>query len=277
MTGASVFTSVVTFDAPDELSMCLQAIASQTVPPERVLVIDNASPEPAERTVRSLALSGLPVEVLRLAENVGPAGGHAEGLRRFVASPCSLAWVMDDDRVPEEDCLEGLLEAYEASDRRALIFPTDVGADGVSVDHPSWCGVLIPRPIVEAVGVPLDQLFWWVEDTEYLGWRIPRAGFEVRRVPSAVVRHHRSVERIRPAWKYYYETRNAVWYRRIVQGGTRNRRLRRALVRTVGRIVLVEDRKFAKLRMVVRGYRDGAAGRLGRPISVERRHDPGQG
>ena len=101
---------------------------------------------------------------------------------------------------------------------------------------------------------------------QYLQWRIPEAGFDVTRATEAVV-WHSAVRRgaTKPGWKYYYETRNAVYYRLHIQRGQGRRfyRLARVLARTPFRILLQEDRKVAKLALFVRGAFDGLVGRLG--------------
>jgi rhamnopyranosyl-N-acetylglucosaminyl-diphospho-decaprenol beta-1,3/1,4-galactofuranosyltransferase len=272
----SVLAIVLTFDAPEKLVRCLAGVLDQEVMPGRILVVDNASPLPAERVASDANLDLGSVEFLRLPENVGPAGGYASALEWFLASPHDVAWVLDDDRVPAPDALRLLLSRLRDERDPTLVFPADVGVDGESSEYPSWCGLLIPKGIVQKVGVPRAEFFWWVEDTEYLKWRIPAAGFRSVRVSEATVYHDRTVSQRRPAWKYYYETRNAVYFRVTIQGGTRIRRLRRALARTVGRILLREDRKIHKLRMTWRGYRDGRAGRLGRTVPVPSRDETGK-
>jgi rhamnopyranosyl-N-acetylglucosaminyl-diphospho-decaprenol beta-1,3/1,4-galactofuranosyltransferase len=266
-----VVAVVLTFDQPRRFVACLKAILTQVIPPATVLVVDNASTTSAQDVLRDVGISDPRIEVLRLPENVGPAGGYAEGLRRFLQSKHDVAWLLDDDRIPDPWCLARLIETYGSLEEPAILFPTDKTPQGEATNYPSWCGVLLPRRVVEEVGVPREDFFWWVEDTEYLQWRIPRAGFDVVRVPEATVVHDHADEPKKPAWKYYYEVRNSVYYRRYVQGGTRRRRLRAGLARTLIRILFLERHRGAKLRAFVRGYRDGVAGRLGRTVPVPSR------
>ena len=81
-----VHAIVVTHDAPDARDRRLGAIDAQTRAPDRVLIVDNASREPALAGTRRV-----PVEILRLDENTGPAGGHALGLATFLESSANLA------------------------------------------------------------------------------------------------------------------------------------------------------------------------------------------
>ena len=167
---------------------------------------------------------------------------------------------------PSSRCLE-LLLASRSEAGPSLTFPKWIDQrTGVVTDYPAWCGFLIPREIVVAVGLPRSEFFWWMEDTEYLQWRIPRAGFEITRTPDAVV-WHSAIRRgaTKPGWKFYYETRNAVYYRLHIQRGHGRRfyRLARVLARTPVRILLQENHKMVKLALFVRGAFDGLFGRLG--------------
>ena len=58
----------------------------------------------------------------------------------------------------------------------------------------------------------MEDLFWWAEDTEYLQWRIPEAGYPRQVVDGALVEHDaiRQGDGV-PLWKYYYEARNMLY------------------------------------------------------------------
>jgi rhamnopyranosyl-N-acetylglucosaminyl-diphospho-decaprenol beta-1,3/1,4-galactofuranosyltransferase len=189
-------------------------------------------------------------------------------------SDYDAAWVIDDDCVPSDECLAALVRQYALSDSQSLVFPgTVIGPGRKVMNYPAWHGVLIPKAIVEAVGVPREEFFWWAEDTEYLQWRIPGAGHSVVRAPGATVRHYWARPTRKAGWKFYYEIRNSVYYRLHVQPRTELKVLLVSLIRTLGRILLIEDRKITKLRMFVRGFRDGLAGRLGKSLPVPTRDE----
>ncbi|MDQ1429586.1 MAG: hypothetical protein QOF40_188, partial [Actinomycetota bacterium] len=134
---------VLTFESPASLGRCLDAIRSQTTPPSSILIVDNGNTEvdllPGER-------------LLRLSENLGPAGGYAAGLASFLESGSAWAWVMDDDCAPEPDALAAQLA--EADESR-VVLGTMIDRDtGAVTNTQGWCGVLIPRPVIASVGVP---------------------------------------------------------------------------------------------------------------------------
>jgi GT2 family glycosyltransferase len=277
---------VLTFEAPEALDRCLRGLARQSRPPTEILVIDNA----ADPRMNEVVGRHAGVHVEHLPENLGPAGGHAEGLRRFHRSRHAFAWVMDDDCVPEPGALDSLLECAGQDGGSCVALPTVVdAATQERLQGHGWWGALIPWEIVDAVGVPNEELFWWTEDTEYLQWRIPRAGFDVRWSDDAVVAVSRArTEASKPAWKYYYESRNQVFYRLRVQKQpldgppARHLRLRvrgwralRAVTKLATRAALRErEQRGRKLLMIARGARDGVLGRLGRTLLPDSSHRP---
>lgn len=267
-----VWAVVVTFDRVERLRTCLEALAAQSRPPERVLVVDNGSGEETraflERARSAQGALGERLEILRLEENLGPAGGFAAGLERAARGEATHAWAFDDDVVPDRRCLELLVAA--AGREPELLYPAMFDASGRPEDYPAWHGVLIPTEAIRQAGPPDARLFWWIEDTEYLQWRLPRVqGLAVRRVPEARIEHHGSPRDTKPAWKLYYEVRNTLHYRLRVQRGRPFRRLHRAvrvLTRALLRTLFVEHHKGRKLRLLVRGTADGLAGRLGKTV-----------
>jgi rhamnopyranosyl-N-acetylglucosaminyl-diphospho-decaprenol beta-1,3/1,4-galactofuranosyltransferase len=267
--GPSVVALVLSHNAPRALARCLEAIAAQTVRPGGVIVVDNASDPP----VRVAAVETLPVSVVRSDTNLGPAGGWALAFEELLAGSDGFAWVLDDDIVADPECLEALLGDARRDPKSAFCFPRSVQPDGTVGEWGSWCGFLVSHHIVEEVGVPRAELFWWAEDNEYCHWRIPQAGYARRLVDGAVVQHDavRQAARV-PLWKYYYEARNMLylhlhvmhrvgWYPRNV-----TKLVARALLRERGRRLLC-------LRTILLGLSDGAMGRLGMRFPVEPMHE----
>jgi rhamnopyranosyl-N-acetylglucosaminyl-diphospho-decaprenol beta-1,3/1,4-galactofuranosyltransferase len=269
-----VMAVVLSHNAPESLDRCLRAIAAQSTPPQAVLVVDNASDPP----VRGEDLISVPeFHLLRSEVNGGPAGGYALALERFLESDYGHAWLLDDDMLPEPDCLERLLVVAGKDPEAAYVFPVSYQVDGSFGAWPSWCGFVVARQIIEKVGLPMQELFWWAEDTEYLQWRIPAAGYPIRVVGDAVV-HHESIRHGRgvPVWKYYYEARNMLYVHLYVK--KRLGRYPRNMTKLIARAVLrEEDGRWRRLRAITKGLWDGAHGRLGMrfPIEPMREHKMG--
>ncbi|MDN5744605.1 MAG: glycosyltransferase family 2 protein [Nocardioidaceae bacterium] len=203
---------VVTFNRLSMLQRLiprLQAIAGL----ERILVVDNAS---SDGTGQWLAQAG--VEYRTLTTNTGGAGGFHHGMEWAAGQGADLIWLMDDDGLPEPDCLSLLLERVDRdgldfcgpavlaeNDPRRLCFPirlpkgTRVVHEMAAVEAAAvdgliddvvipFNGVLVTRALVEQIGLPREEFFIWGDDVEYL-WRAQRAGARIATVVDAHFLH----------------------------------------------------------------------------------------
>ena len=263
----SVMAVVLTHNAPDSLDRCLRSIGAQTTPPQAILVVDNASTPPV--SVADLPESIPPVTLVRSEGNGGPAGGYAIALAHFLEAGFRHAWVIDDDMIPDATCLERLWVVAAKDPESAFVFPVSHQPDGSFGAWPSWCGFLVAREIIDEVGLPMAELFWWAEDTEYLQWRIPQAGYPMRVVGDAAVRHGAIRHGVGvPVWKYYYEARNMLYVHAYVK--RKVGRYPRNVLKLLGRAVLSEpEGRWERLQAMGKGLNDGAHGRLGMQFPIE--------
>lgn len=261
---------VLTCNRLEKSRQCIDAILCQSRSPDRILVVDNGSTDGTVEWVMELAREDGRVTPLPLAENLGPAGGYAEGFQWVEKQRYDRIWAVDDDVYPQKTCLKILLDEL-GDDDNVLVYPwTTDEPSGEAANYPRWSGVLIPVRAIREAGVPRRDLFWWIEDTEYLQWRLPRElGMRSKLVERAHCVHDTVREGPKAAWKYYYEVRNTLWYRLRVQEGAYLRRLTRIAAVLLGallRPLLKEDHKLAKLRYVGLGFLDGLTGRLGKRV-----------
>lgn len=238
---------------------CVQALAAQTRPLQRVIVADNVS---ADGTAERLAeLTDLPFEltVLRMVENLGNAGGVRDAMDLAFADGADAVWILDDDSWPRPGALEAILSLPwdpHAVRHPLQIDPTtgkftwpmmtcdavgqgylaweekDLGPGPTSPNRTSWTGSLLPREVYEVVGPVNGDLFIRGEDEEY-PWRIRVAGFRMEAVHAAVMDHPGPpnmtmisffgkllfFEKGLPDWKLHYKIRNMVWLKRKQSGG----------------------------------------------------------
>jgi rhamnopyranosyl-N-acetylglucosaminyl-diphospho-decaprenol beta-1,3/1,4-galactofuranosyltransferase len=180
-----------------------------------IMVVDNASTDgTGEWLLEAAAADGVPLTPLLLGDNRGGAGGFYAGLAAAIERGADLAWLMDDDGVPEPDCLKVLLEhdydfwgpaVLAEQDPSRLCFPirlpgrstvvhrmaeVEVAArDGVIPDVViPFNGVLVTRDLVERIGLPREEFFIWGDDVEYL-WRARKAGARTATVVAARYLH----------------------------------------------------------------------------------------
>jgi rhamnopyranosyl-N-acetylglucosaminyl-diphospho-decaprenol beta-1,3/1,4-galactofuranosyltransferase len=177
-----------------------------------VLVVDNAS---TDGTGDWLAEQDPGVVGRTLPDNVGGAGGFHDGLRWALERGADLVWLMDDDGMPEPDCLKTLLEVrdldfwgplvVDQDDPQRLVFPirlpgrtrvvhrlvdveraaVDGRIDGIVIP---FNGVLVTRELVQRIGLPRAEYFIWGDDHEYR-LRAEAAGARIATVVDAQVRH----------------------------------------------------------------------------------------
>lgn len=80
---------IATYNRKELLRECLQSVLSQTRLPDHILVVDNAS---TDGTQEMLKEESPQVEVLRLPENQGGAGGFHEGMKRAYEEGFDWLW-----------------------------------------------------------------------------------------------------------------------------------------------------------------------------------------
>ncbi|GAA4371843.1 hypothetical protein GCM10023146_21580 [Nocardioides caricicola] len=212
MVAVRVAAVVVTFN---RLGLLQRLVERLTDVPEltEVLVVDNASTDGTGEWLAALADDR--VRVRTLTENRGGAGGFHDGLAWAMERGADLAWLMDDDGLPDEGCLATLLEhrdldfwgplVVDEAQPERLVFPirlpggtavvhrlADVAAaarDGRIDDIViPFNGVLVTRELVDRIGLPRAEFFIWGDDHEYR-LRAEAAGARIATIVAAQVRH----------------------------------------------------------------------------------------
>lgn len=289
MVESAVAAIVVTHNRRDVLEHTLAAVTGQTDTPGRVCVVDNASEDGSQTMVRSRFPD---VDYLHLADNTGPAGGFAAGLRHLADGPFEYFWFLDDDSRPSPNALERILDVSRRLPRCGAVgldggrlrwgvprhgeyrtSPLDLpGAGPVRpCDFVLWDGAVIPSRVVAEVGYPREELFIMMEDVEYTN-RIMRAGWEVVCLQEALIeRAHLGSGgvggvHLPPPWRGYYQTRNHLLVARDHRSARElaawSWRLSKQLVATV----MVLDRKRERLSLRLLGAWHGMTKMTGRTV-----------
>ncbi|QIK63032.1 glycosyltransferase [Leucobacter viscericola] len=285
---------LVAYNRRELLQESLRALAAQSRPVDRLVVVDNASDggigEEAEHLLEEW---GERARFIQLTENTGGAGGFAVGIAAAVAEDgIDWVWVMDDDTVPGPDALSGALEAHKryrstGQDDLAVMGSRVIWTD--EQDHPmntpkakiragererrraaqaggmeirsiSFVSAFLRAPRVRELGLPLADYFLWNDDFEYSA-RLLR-GARGLYVPGSVVTH-KTVKRGSsdqdPGPRFFYEVRNKLWVfrcSRALQGWEKLLYSAATARRWIRTFRASEDR--AQLRdCLKRGWRDG--------------------
>jgi len=244
---SNVAAVIVTYNRADKLGKVIENVLAQDRPADQVVIVDNASTDDTARVLEQY--EGRPsVEILRLTENTGGAGGFATGMARAHERGADFVWIMDDDCYPDSDALRELLDGLEAAETRMglrLPFACSVvrwsngdicemnnpettwdwgkllvhGQQNVLVNACSFVSVMFPRWAITQFGLPLSEYFIWFDDQEYTR-RVTAAGPGVQCLKSTVT-HDLGANRgvnfadvnANNLWKFTYGVRNEASYR----------------------------------------------------------------
>jgi hypothetical protein len=271
MEGKSVFVVIVTFNRPRVLASCLQSLTIQNLSEtDHVHVVVNSDDLQTIETIDSFQRSFKAPLTYQVLNNEGPAGGFFFGVKKFLEeSQADYVWLMDDDIIAEKNCLHQLLSFPSESEYRC---PKVITSNNVEVQAFGWWGVLLGRKIIERAGLPLKELFYWAEDSEYLQYRISwQLGVKPLRVENAQVQHLHNRSTKRPSWYYYYTSRNTLYYRIHCIGLTKYgvRVLFGIVPYLLYTIIKREDKKLLKLKLLLLGIYHGLRGRIGKLINPQ--------
>ena len=237
---------VVTYNRLELLKRVITALKSQTVPVDKIIVINNGATDGTKEWLDSQD-SLIAIH----QDNVGGAGGFYRGIKEALTTKADWIWCMDDDVFPTSQCLEQLILHYTAEDKTGILCPKRL-MDGkafisetrkqnlsnplkyifddsleaemlnnnetVEIEGMAFEGPLIRREVVENIGLPNKDLFILYDDTDY-SYRAILAGYKVKVVSSAIMEkycHHNTLSKkdtiIRNKWKLKYHFRNTAYF-----------------------------------------------------------------
>lgn len=208
---------VVTYNRPDELRLVLSSLVSQSRRLDWIIVFDNAGLIPASDVLHDYRDQ---IKVIRSQQNIGGAGGFAQGLESACSCGADWVWLMDDDAVPEHNALATLVSLvpglpektgvlcsavrefgeYALQHRRYfnrwIGWERPIGISGyhqpfTEIDTGSFVGLMVASMAVSDVGLPEAEFFLAYDDTEY-SLRLQNAGWRLWLVPGSVIEHLRS-------------------------------------------------------------------------------------
>ena len=235
----TVAVLIVNWNGGALLARCLQSIASQRQPPDRVIIVDNASTDDSLRRAEGILRN---IKVIRLSENVGFA--RANNIAAESARDADALVLLNPDAFAEPDWLDALISAAErfpsaaafASQMRLDAAPDCLDGTGdsyhvsgrawrnghgqpasaappraIEVFAPCAAAALYRRAAFAEVGGFDERFFCYFEDVD-LGFRLRLRGYRCMYVPDAIVRHVSSaLSGYRSDFAVYHGERNAVW------------------------------------------------------------------
>ena len=233
---------IVNFNAGEALLRCLEAVALQTLPPTRLILVDNASTDGSAKKASAfldshVALAGIS-ESVRNTKNLGFAAANNAAIAR-----CNTEFIalLNPDAIPQPDWLEKLVAAAKRHPQAASfgsLQMRDIAGgiiDGLGdvyhfsgaswrkhhgrklhppdllegeIFSPCAAAALYRRSAFLEVGGFDEDFFCYMEDVD-LGFRLRLRGYAAVFVPQAIVEH--ASENRRRDFAVYHGHRNLVW------------------------------------------------------------------
>lgn len=238
MTDIKYVAVITTHNREQLLRECVEHVQHQTIPPDKIIIVNNASTDGTGYYLKALSEQCRTIDVIDLLENTGGAGGFAVGIERAAQTAAAWVLVIDDDAIIARDYMEQIFAAARQNPTQQA-FAGAVMVNGqidlchrrnltriglmsknckeeayaqpcFACDIASFCGMVVDLSLVRQIGLPHAEYFIWYDDTEY-SLRIHNySRFLV--VPQAVLAHKiTQLEKTHPRrydWKEYYAVRN---------------------------------------------------------------------
>ncbi len=212
---ANIAVVVPNWNGADHLAACLDSLLAQSLAC-RVIVVDNGSVDGSLKLLEKY--SG--IEVILHERNKGFAGGVNAGFRRAIDDGLKYVASFNNDAVADKDWLKELVAELDANPKVGIATSKILNGSGKKLDSTgdyltNW-GLPYPRgrgesdldkydgstevfaasggaslyrvKMLQEVGLFDEDFFAYYEDVD-LSFRAQLAGWKVRFVPSAVVRH----------------------------------------------------------------------------------------
>lgn len=230
-----ITASIVTYNRLEFLKKIITALQNQSRKPDRIVVVNNSSSDGTLEYLNSLT----DIEVIT-QENSGSSGGQFTSAKYCYETGSEWIWLMDDDVVPRNNCLE-ILSANAEKD--CIYAALRINPDGkvnqgdtllLNFNNPfksiwrkiidsempnrniidaqglTFEGPLFHRNLISKIGLPEYGFFIYGDDTDFFS-RAYKAGFK------GFIKSDAIIDRLLPVpqidkfdWKTYYIIRNII-------------------------------------------------------------------
>jgi GT2 family glycosyltransferase len=206
---------------------------------DKIIIIDNNSNQDFSY------YEGEKINIIRMGENTGSAGGYKRGLQEAYKTDCDCIWLLDDDNVPQEGALDILLSYYESftvkgfknfalcSDRGREKFKklesyignvipfikskeTETTNDKVyNIPVCPYGGMFFHKSMLERIGYPDERFFVYCDDYEW-SYRITQSGGSIFLIEPSKVKDIDISDKEENYGKMYYSIRNLTYFKKKV-------------------------------------------------------------
>lgn len=311
MKNYNVCIATVTFNRKDYLLKLLDALSKQSTKIDTIYILDNHSLDGTKDRLLQDGIiikaedgsyvnvwRGVNIKYYYNARNTGGSGGFEKIFKIASSYEHDYLWAMDDDVLPEQNCLEELLRAMDDKHRVVVPCRTDDKfrdysvtrynlsnpfifrqcnriktsySDEISEDYSDTYffpleGPLFDMEIVRKVGTPDARYFIMYDDSDYA--RRCLAYTKLRYAKPAIL--HKQIipssENVY-SWKIYYNYRNCFLYDMKYGENIGVRKLRPFIIASATYMMKRFVRKDRLTADVVKvAYKDAVSGRVGKTV-----------
>jgi GT2 family glycosyltransferase len=219
-----VYAIVLAWNEKHHTLESLESVLAMDYPNQRIVVVDNGSIDGTSEDVRARFPN---VEIVRVEQNIGIAGGYNLGIHHALAQSAEYILILNNDILVAPDMLTELLRAARQHPDAGLLmpkiyhyygnqnriwcagarwrkFPPGVKMIGTdALDSPAWesvkavefapsCALLIPRQVLEKAGVFDPSYFFYQSDWDFSA-RVRKGGYSILFIPTAKMWHKVSI------------------------------------------------------------------------------------
>lgn len=310
----TVTALIVTYNRSECLMKLLDALITQNQELQRIVIFDNNS---TDKTINSLKQEGYitatAIEKNRIyickknnteivffknLKNTGGSGGFYSGMKLANSFGSDYIWCMDDDVLPDNDCLEKMMASFSRDVaivipnrssnyfndsaivdlnlknpflfrlgmQKKIVSSIDIKSTAIEVVDMSFEGPLIKSDIIKKVGYPNKEFFILFDDTEY-AYRCRKYGKIIFNTEAHLHRQLQSIKAFSKKkcmnWKDYYFYRNQFYFEKKYGENFTVRNMRNLFLVVDLSVRAIILRKWSNLKIIYLAYLNGVSGNLG--------------
>lgn len=244
---------LVNYNGSEDTLQCLRSLLNITYKNIMIVVVDNLSTDDSVEILKRKEQE-LCFTLLCSPDNNGFSAGNNIGIHYALDHGCSHILLLNNDTVVTPDFLSELMKYNDGETaltgtilyywKREEIWYgggivnkftgktvhlhkgehlESVGNKPQAISFISGCEMLLPRQIIDSIGLMDEDYFLYGEDVDY-SLRISKYGFDLKFVPTSIIYHkvNASTSKISKASQYYSARnrrlliyRNLNWYQKI--------------------------------------------------------------
>lgn len=300
--------AIVTYNRKKYLLKLLNALIKSDYLPRFIYVFDNHSSDGTQKYIyengfiNGNSISGIKFFYKYNSENLGGAGGFYNALKFCAAQDIDAVWAMDDDVLPDTNCLSTLVKnlkedvgicvpnrtgngfqdypitkvnmknpfLYGNEKKKTKLYYNN-GMKTVQVVDMPFEGPLISVAIIKKIGLPNKDLFILYDDSDfaYRANKVCKLLFIYdAHLYKQIVPQNEKMKGMGLSWKTYYMLRNTIWFTKEYGENAAVRIVRPILTYLYYLYILVDTKKFKNkyINIINKAYSDGINNKMGKTI-----------